>query len=84
MSDEIKLAVAAEKGRHNYSAYSPDLPGCVTTGRTIEETIANMRDAALFHLEGLEEDGAVRSGRTVAVATHLLTITRAQSGRRTT
>ena len=41
----------------NYSAWSPDLPGCVAVGMTIEECEAEMRDAIAFHLEGLELDG---------------------------
>jgi predicted RNase H-like HicB family nuclease len=72
MSGEIRLAVVVEKGEHNYSAYSPDLPGCVTTGQTVEETIKNMREAVLFHLEGLREDQKSLSSATVA--THLMTI----------
>lgn len=42
----------------NYSAWSPDLPGCVATGRTIEETEHEMRAAIGLHLEGLAADGA--------------------------
>lgn len=41
----------------NYSAWSPDLPGCAATGKTIEECEAQMREAIAFHLEGLAEDG---------------------------
>ena len=40
-----------------FSAYSPDLPGCVSTGATREEVEANMREAIAFHLDGLREDG---------------------------
>jgi predicted RNase H-like HicB family nuclease len=42
----------------NYSAWSPDLPGCVATGDTVEETEREMRAAIALHLEGLVEDGA--------------------------
>ncbi|QTA88818.1 type II toxin-antitoxin system HicB family antitoxin [Desulfonema magnum] len=49
--------VVIEKGEGNFSAYSPDVPGCVTTGKTLEETLENMKDALAFHLEGLCEDG---------------------------
>lgn len=42
----------------NYSAWSPDIPGCVATGPTLEETEREMRAAIAFHLEGLAEDGA--------------------------
>lgn len=41
----------------SYSAYSPDLPGCVAAGDTREETLEFMRGAIAFHLEGLREDG---------------------------
>jgi predicted RNase H-like HicB family nuclease len=41
----------------NYSAWSPDVLGCVATGDTIEECAGNMRDALAFHLEGMAEDG---------------------------
>ncbi len=41
----------------NYSAWSPDLLGCVATGDTIEECVREMRDAIAFHLEGMAEDG---------------------------
>ena len=41
----------------NYSAYSPDVLGCVATGDTINECISRMRDALAFHLEGMAEDG---------------------------
>jgi predicted RNase H-like HicB family nuclease len=43
----------------NYSAWSPDLLGCVATGKTLGEAEAQMRDAIAFHLEGLAEDGQV-------------------------
>ena len=49
--------VIIEKAGGNYSAYSPDLPGCITTGKTPEETANNMREAIEFHIEGLTEDG---------------------------
>ncbi len=53
----IKYAVVIEQGENNLSAYAPDLPGCVTTGRTREEVERNMREAIELHLEGLREDG---------------------------
>lgn len=49
--------IVIENAGENYSAYSPDLPGCVATGKTIEETRASMRQAILMHIEGLLEDG---------------------------
>lgn len=41
----------------NYSAWSPDLPGCVSTGATVAETVASMREAIALHLQGLVADG---------------------------
>ncbi len=46
-----------QKADGNFSVYSPDLPGCVTTGATREEAEANMREAVRFHLEGLRAEG---------------------------
>lgn len=53
----MKYAVIIERAENNYSAYVPDLPGCVATGKTREETAQNIREAIAFHLEGLREDG---------------------------
>ncbi len=52
-----KYLVIVERAPHNFAAYFPDLPGCVATGTTKEETLTNMREAVAFHLEGLQEDG---------------------------
>ena len=52
-----KYLVIFEKANHNYSAYSPDLPGCIATGATKRETEKNMKEAIGFHIEGLKEDG---------------------------
>ena len=46
-----------EQAEGNYSAYVPDLPGCVATGATIEEVESEMREAIAFHIEGMKEDG---------------------------
>jgi len=54
-----RYLVIVEQGSNNYAAYSPDLPGCVATGKTREETLENMRTAMEMHLAGLAEDGAV-------------------------
>lgn len=60
----MRYLVIYEKGASNYSAYSPDLPGCVATGKTLDETRVNMREAIQFHLEGLREEGlAIPEGR---------------------
>lgn len=53
----MKYLVIVEGTDGSYSAYSPDLPGCVAAGDTREETVELMRDAIAFHLEGLREDG---------------------------
>jgi len=52
-----KYAIVIEQGPNNFSAYVPDLPGCITTGRTMEEIELNIREAIELHLEGLREDG---------------------------
>ena len=52
-----RFLVVVERAEANYSAYSPDLPGCVATGTTPEETRDAMREAIRMHLEGLREDG---------------------------
>jgi predicted RNase H-like HicB family nuclease len=52
-----KYAIVIEQGENNLSAYVPDLPGCITTGRTVEEIESNMREAIELHLDGLREDG---------------------------
>jgi predicted RNase H-like HicB family nuclease len=54
----FRYPVIIERSRKNYSAYSPDLPGCVATGATVEETISRMRSAIKFHLEGLRKEGS--------------------------
>jgi predicted RNase H-like HicB family nuclease len=52
-----KYAIVIERGEHNPSAYVPDLPGCITTGRSVEEIERNIREAIELHIEGLREDG---------------------------
>jgi predicted RNase H-like HicB family nuclease len=49
--------VVIEPTQTGSSAYSPDLPGCVSTGRTREEVEQNMREAIVFHVDGLREEG---------------------------
>ncbi len=53
----MRYAVVIEKGERNYSAYVPDLPGCVSVGDTPEQVKAEIREAIEFHLEGMREDG---------------------------
>ena len=49
--------VVIEKGPTSFGAYSPDLPGCIAVGDTREEVSALMREAVVFHLEGMREGG---------------------------
>lgn len=53
----MRYAIVIERAGSNFSAYVPDIPGCVVTGATVEEIEANMREAIAFHLDGLREDG---------------------------
>ena len=53
-----KYLVIFEKAGDNYSAYSPDIPGCIATGATRNEAEKNIREAISFHIDGLKEDGA--------------------------
>ena len=53
----MRYAIVIEKTQGNYSAYVPDLPGCVATGATMEEVEAHIREAIEFHLDGLREEG---------------------------
>lgn len=55
----MRYAIVIEQAGANFSAYVPDLPGCVATGGTIEEVEAQIREAIAFHLDGLREDGAL-------------------------
>ena len=53
----VKYAVIFERAENNWAAYVPDLPGCMTTGQTLEETQVNIREAIRGHLETLREFG---------------------------
>lgn len=53
----MRYGVMVEKAESNYSAYVPDLPGCVVAGATVEDTETAIRDAIRLHLEGMREDG---------------------------
>jgi len=53
----MKYLVVIEKVNDNFSAYLPDIPGCVATGKTKEEARQNILEALALHLEGLREDG---------------------------
>ena len=52
----LQYLVVVARAAHNYSAYCPDLPGCVATGASVEETLARMHEAIELHLTGLRED----------------------------
>ena len=54
----MRYAIVIERANENFSAYVPDLPGCVATGGTLKETEQAIREAIEFHIEGLREDGA--------------------------
>lgn len=54
---EYRFLVVVEDAGANFSAYSPDLPGCVAAGATREEAEKNMADAIRMHIDGLKEDG---------------------------
>jgi predicted RNase H-like HicB family nuclease len=63
----MRYAVLFEKTNTGYSAYVPDLPGCIAAGDTLEETAQLMREAIGFHLDGMREDGdPIPEPRTIA------------------
>ncbi len=53
----MKYLVVVEKADRSYSAYLPDVPGCVATGKTKAACLANLREALVLHLEGVVQDG---------------------------
>ena len=53
----MRYAIVIEKANANYSAYVPDLPGCVATAATVREVENEIREAIRFHIDGLKEDG---------------------------
>ena len=53
----MRYAIVIEQAEANFSAYVPDLPGCVATGATLAEVEAQIREAIEFHLDGMREDG---------------------------
>ena len=54
---KLRYAVVYEAGTHNLSAYTPDLPGCVATGRSLDKIRQNMREAMTLHLGLMREHG---------------------------
>jgi predicted RNase H-like HicB family nuclease len=63
-----RFAIVIERGENNFSAYVPDLPGCISTGSTVEEIERNIREAIELHLEGMAEDGDPIPEPTTAVS----------------
>lgn len=53
----MRYAIVIEKAKGNYSAYVPDLPGCVATGPSVADVEKEIRDVIRFHIEGLKQDG---------------------------
>lgn len=53
----MRYAIVIEKTNGNYSAYVPDLPGCIATGETVAAVEGEIRDAIRFHIDGLKQDG---------------------------
>ena len=53
----MRYAIVIENAGSNYSAYVPDLPGCIATGATVDEAKDRIRKAIVLHLEGMREDG---------------------------
>ena len=62
-----KYLIVIEETSTGYSAYSPDLDGCVSTGRTREEVEKNMQEAIAFHLDGLPRSASVRAVESTLV-----------------
>lgn len=53
----MRYGIVIERASTSFSAYVPDLPGCIATGRTVDETLLRIREAIEFHLDGMREDG---------------------------
>ena len=65
-----RFLIVIEKANHNYTAYCPDLPGCIATGKTREETTRNMHAAVEMHIQGLREDN-LPVPKSVALAEYI-------------
>jgi predicted RNase H-like HicB family nuclease len=71
---KVRFLIVIEKTKTNYSVYSPELPGCVATGKTREEAERNMHEALEMHIQGMIEDDlpipqGVASAEYIAVHT---------------
>lgn len=72
MSTDMRYTVVIERAGDNFSAYVPDLPGCVATGATEEETEDTIREAIRFHIAGLRDEGLpVPQPQTRAIAVNV-------------
>jgi predicted RNase H-like HicB family nuclease len=60
----MRYAIVIEKADGNYSAYVPDLPGCVATGESVKAFENEIREAIRFHIDGLKQDGLPVPGPT--------------------
>lgn len=69
VSFTVRYAVVIERAEANYSAYVPNLRGCVATGATLQEVEAEIREAVAFHLDGIREDGLPIPAPTSTVET---------------
>ncbi len=65
----MRYAIVIERAEHNYSAYVPDVDGCVAVGDTVEDVTAQIAEALAFHFEGMAEDGEAIPAATSLVAT---------------
>ena len=66
----MKYLIIIEKTRTGFSAFSPDLPGCVATGSTKKQAEKNMKDAIAFHLKGMHKEG-LKVPRPHSISTYL-------------
>ncbi|MFH0975687.1 MAG: type II toxin-antitoxin system HicB family antitoxin [Spirochaetota bacterium] len=66
-----KFLIIIEKAKKNYSAFSPDLPGCIATGKTIKQAEKNMYEAIELHLQGLAEDN-IPVPESTAIAEYMI------------
>lgn len=66
----VNFIVIVESADNNYSAYLPDVPGCISTGSTLEETLQNIKEALEFHLESLAEE-KTKMPQTESLEKHL-------------
>jgi predicted RNase H-like HicB family nuclease len=77
----MRYAIVIEKAEKNYSAYVPDVPGCIATGATVEEVKRNLAEALQFHFEGMRADGdAIPAASSTVDYLDVLTPTKRAAG----